>query len=223
MKNISYILYICYLIPMTMSLLVFESKARRTTAYILIGSAVCIVAAELNYYLNNNFAALNDRLYFCTTVSPITEELLKALPVLYYAFVFSDNRRRLMQIAFATGLGFAILENMIIFTQNIDNISISWALIRGFGSGLMHGVCTMTVGIAISFVRKRRKLFYCGTIAAIMLAVTYHAIYNALVMSNYMYFGFALPLVTYVPTILFFIKRRKQSADEEKNKAAKGA
>lgn len=45
--------------------------------------------------------------------------MVKALPVLFYAFFFSDDRQRLAQAAFAVGLGFAILENMIMLTQNI--------------------------------------------------------------------------------------------------------
>ncbi|MBQ1780835.1 MAG: PrsW family intramembrane metalloprotease, partial [Bacteroidales bacterium] len=89
-------------------------------------------------------------------------------PVLFYAFFFSDNRKKLVQISFAVGLGFAILENMIMLTQNLDSLDIIWAIIRGFGAGLMHSVCTVAVGMGISFVRKKKKLFYCGTISLLM-------------------------------------------------------
>ncbi len=107
-------------------------------------------------------------------------------------------------------------------TQNLQDIDVTWSLVRGFGAGLMHSVCTMTVGIGFSFVRKRRKLFYSGTISLLMLAITYHAIYNTIVMSNYKYWGFALPLSTYIPIIIFEHRKRKQARTQNKkeNKVA---
>ena len=42
----------------------------------------------------------------------------------------------------------------------------------------------------------------------LMLAITYHAIYNTIVMSPYKYFGFVLPFMTYLPILLFYSKRK---------------
>lgn len=44
--------------------------------------------------LNGLLLRLTDStiLYFTTNVTPITEELVKVLPVIYYAYVFSDDR-----------------------------------------------------------------------------------------------------------------------------------
>ena len=205
MENIAYILYICFLIPMILSLLILEKRSRLVIGYILIGTTVCLFISEVNGIL---YEYLNrDMLYFCTTVSPITEEIIKALPVLFFAFFFSDNRQKLVQASFSVGLGFAILENMIMLTQNMNTLDISWAIIRGFGAGLMHSICTMAVGLGISFVKKKRKLFYCGTLALLMLAITYHAIYNTIVMSEYKYFGFVLPVSTYIPILFFYMRR----------------
>lgn len=201
-------IYICFMLPMLLSLLVLEKHARLIVSYILIGATVCLMVAEINGALYAYLRA--DMLYFTTTVSPITEEVIKALPVLFFAFFISDKRELLIQLAFATGLGFATLENMILFIQNIDDVVISWSIIRGIGAGLMHGVCTMAIGIGISFVRKRRKLFYSGTLALLMLAIIYHAVYNTLVMSEYKYLGFALPLLTYVPIIIIRFRHRRK-------------
>ena len=207
MDNITYVLYICFLIPMALSLFIMQKKSRLTVAFILIGTTVCLLASEVN---NHVYLSINrDMLYFTTTVSPVTEELLKALPILLYALFISDDRQRLAQSAFAIGLGFAILENMIMITQNLYSIDIKWAVMRGFGASLMHSICTVTVGIGISFVRKKKKLFYCGTLSLLMLAVTYHSIYNTLVMSPHKYFGILLPICTYIPLLIFSFKRKK--------------
>jgi RsiW-degrading membrane proteinase PrsW (M82 family) len=153
-----------------------------------------------------------DMIYVTTTITPISEEIVKAIPVLFYALVFSDNRDRVMPIAFATGVGFATFENMVILVQNIESVTIGWAIIRGFSTALMHAVCTVAVGFGICFIRKRKKLFYCGTFALLTMACIYHGIFNMLVQSNYKYLGFVLPAVTYVP-ILFqqyqYYKRKK--------------
>ena len=90
----------------------------------------------------------------------------------------------------------------MIFVANVDNISLFWAAVRGFSSGLMHGLCTAAVGIGLSFVHKKRKLFYCGTFALLTVAIIYHAIYNTLIQSNYQNVGAFLPIATYVPVLL---------------------
>ena len=219
MDNINYVLYLCFFIPMVMSFLVLERRARLVVGYILIGTTVCLFVSEVNGALFE-LIGRNDLLYFCTTISPITEEFVKALPILFYAFFVSNNRIKIVQIAFSLGLGFAILENMIMLTQNLSDIDVAWSLVRGFGAGLMHSVCTMTVGMGFSFIRRRRKLFYSGTISLLMLAITYHAIYNTIVMSSFKYLGFALPLSTYIPIIVFERKKRKKALAAKKEKTA---
>ena len=213
MDNIVYAIYICLMVPMLMSLALLQNKAKLVMGFVLIGSTICLVASELNGVL---YPFFDDMTTFCTMVSPITEEIMKALPILYFAFVISDKRSTLVQVSFAVGLGFAILENMIVLTQNLADINIAWALIRGFGTGLMHGVCTVAVGLGISMVHKKKKLFVCGTIALLMMAMTYHAIYNTIVMSEYKYFGFVMPLLAYIP-----INRMARKHMRERRKALK--
>ena len=116
------------------------------------------------------------------------------------------------------GLGFAIMENMILFTQNLNDISMMWAVIRGFGAGLMHSVCTVAVGIGISFVRTKKKLFYCGTAALLMMSVTYHAIYNTIAMSQYRFYGILLPVLTYIPILVFQLKNQKAAVIENESR-----
>ena len=222
MDNINYVLYLCFFIPMVMSFLVLERRARLVVGYILIGTTVCLFISEVNGALFE-LIGKNNMLYFCTTISPITEEIVKALPILFYAFFVSDNRIKIVQVAFSLGLGFAILENMIMLTQNMNEINVVWSLIRGFGAGLMHSVCTMTVGMGFSFIKKRKKLFYSGTISLLMLAITYHAIYNTIVMSQYKYLGFALPLSTYVPIIVLEHRKRKTAAFNKRKKQLNNA
>ena len=210
MDNLIYILFICIAAPMVFMLFLLRKKSRLLVGYMLIGICISLFVSELNTILLNLLGG--DMLYITTTITPLSEEILKALPVLFYACVFFDNRERVMPLAFATGIGFAMFENMVILVQNIESVTISWAIIRGFSTALMHGVCTVAVGFGICFVKKRRKLFYCGTFALLAMVSIYHGIFNMLVQSDYQYLGFALPAATYIP-ILFrqynYYKRKK--------------
>ena len=205
-SNLSYVMYVCFLIPMLLSLFSLGRRERLAVGSILVGATVCLAVSGLNAHLY--VLTGRDMLYYTTTISPITEEIVKALPVLVYAFAVSSDRDRLISVSFAVGLGFAIMENMIIFTQNLGDMSVMWAIIRGFGAGLMHSVCTVAVGIGISLVRTKKKLFYCGTAALLMMAVTYHAIFNTVALSAYRTLGFALPVLTYIPILYFRIREK---------------
>ena len=213
MGNLVYILFICLVAPLALMILMLRKRSRLLVGYMLIGIFVSLFVSELNTLLLGLLS--DDMLYVTTTITPISEEIVKALPILFYAIVFSDDRDKVLPIAFASGVGFAMFENMIILVQNVENVTVGWAVIRGFATALMHAVCTVVVGYGICFVKKRKKLFLCGTFALLTLAMIYHGIFNMLVQSDYKYFGFFLPAVTYVPIlILQFQYYRNKKANE---------
>ena len=214
MDNLIYILFICTVAPLVLMLMLLKKRAKLTVGYMLIGIFVSLFVSELNTLLLSLFDG--DLLYVTTTITPVTEEIVKAIPVLVFALLFTDDREKLMTIAFAAGIGFAMFENMVILVQNIESVTLGWAVIRGFSTALMHGVCTAAVGYGMSFIRKRRKLFYCGTFALLVMASIYHGIFNMLVQSDYKYFGFVLPAATYIPILLQMYGRNKVKTQKSK-------
>ena len=204
MDNLIYILFICIVAPLLLMLPLLKKWSRLITGYMIIGIVLALFVSEINTLLLRTLEC--DTSYFTTTITPATEEIVKTVPILFYALTFSDKRERLMSIALATGIGFGLFENTVVLVQSLvqstDSVTIGWALIRGFSTALMHGVCTMTVGFGISFVKMKKKLFYCGTFALLTMALVYHGIYNMLVQSNFRWFGFVLPAITYIPIIL---------------------
>ena len=205
MDNLTYIAFIAVTVSLALMLPLMEKKLRRLITFMIVGIFCCLFVSELNNILLEAFRS--DMFYVTTTITPVTEEVVKMLPILFLAIMISDDRRIVIPNAFAVGVGFALLENVVILTQNVENVTILWALVRGFGSGLVHGICTVRVGWGISYIKKRRKFFYCGTFALLSAAITYHAIYNLLVQSDYQYVGIVLPLLTYIP-IIFFLKKK---------------
>ena len=200
MDNLIYILLICVVAPMFLLLLMLKKRSKLIVGFMLVGIFTSLFSSELNTILLH--ALDNDALLLTTSVSPGTEEFFKALPILFYALVNSDRQDRIMPLSFALGIGFGMFENMVMLVQNIENATIAWSLVRGFSTALMHGICTLAVGYGICFVRKKKKLFVCGTFALLAFASTYHGIFNMLVQSEYNYIGYIMPAVTYIPILL---------------------
>lgn len=206
MDNLTYISFIAITVSLALMLPLMEKKLRRLVVFMIAGIFACLFVSELNNILLGAFH--NDIFFVTTTITPVTEEIVKMLPILFFAIMVSDERSTLIPVSFAVGVGFALLENVVILTQNVENVTILWALVRGFGSGLVHGICTVMVGLGISYIKNRRKFFYCGTFALLSAAIIYHAIYNLLVQSQYQYVGILLPTITYIPIILFLGKNK---------------
>ena len=190
-----------------------EKKARLPISFMLVGIFVSVFAAELNGLLRN--ILLIDSFEFTIIVTPITEEILKALPILIYATMVSDKKETLFTAAMAAGIGFAVLENAF-YLLNYPSFSMIDAIIRAFGTGLMHGMCTLLVGVGISFAKKKSKIFVVGTFALLSTAINYHGIYNMLVQSDYQLIGFLLPIITYLPFLIWRIKLKYKKKNTEK-------
>lgn len=212
MDNMIYILFISISIPLLLMALLMEKKARLPISFMIIGIFVSVFASEVNGLLSNLLSM--DTYSMTVIVTPVSEELLKALPVLYYAIVISDKRERLFTASMAIGIGFALLENAY-FLLNSDNFTIIIAIIRAFGAGLMHGMCTLLVGVGISFVKKKSKLFAVGTFGLLSTAIVYHGIYNILIQSEFSTVGALLPIATYIPFLIWRLHIKCRSKVED--------
>ena len=210
MDDMIYILFIAISVPIMLMANLIEKKARLPIVFVLVGMFISVFVTEVNGVLRVMLPLSNYELTIIVT--PMTEEFLKAIPVLFYALAISDKAEALFTASMATGIGFAVLENTY-YLLNTDTWNILDAAIRAFGAGLMHGMCTLLVGAGITFVRTKRKIFWVGTFALLSTAIIYHGIYNMLVQSDYKVVGHLLPISTYIP---FFLWRRKKKRTKRK-------
>ena len=207
MDNLIYILFVSIFIPILLMACLVEKKSRQPMIFFLIGIFLSVFASEINAYLRGILSMSTFEITIIVT--PISEEILKAFPILVFATVFTPKKEALFTASMAVGIGFAVLENAFyLLTSNSFNMID--AMIRAFGAGLMHGMCTLLVGVGISFVKKKQKLFVVGTFALLSTAITYHGIYNMLVQSDFEVIGYLLPITTYIPFVVWRIKRKKQ-------------
>lgn len=182
-----------------------EKKARRPIIFVLIGIFISVFASEINGLLIDLLPMSTFEITIIVT--PITEEILKAIPILVFATALSAKKEALFTASMAVGIGFAVLENAF-YLLNDASFNMLDAVIRAFGAGLMHGMCTLLVGAGISFVKKRNKIFIVGTFALMSTAITYHGIYNMLIQSDYQVIGVLLPISTYVPFVVWRINKK---------------
>lgn len=220
MENIGYIVFICFALPFMLGIPIVRKKTRLILLCIFIGMCCCLFISEVNGLVND---ALGHELFYLTTnITPLTEELIKALPVLIYAIFVSSERQTLLTIAFMTGLGFALLENATILVETAvlqGSVDILWALVRTLGAGLLHSLCTTAVGVGISFIRDQKKVFLCGSFALLSMAIVYHSVYNTLIQSDYKYLGAALPMITYLAVIAILLIVYRKNMNKKKTEA----
>ncbi len=208
MDSMSYILFICIAVPLGMMLIPIEKQSRKIVIALLMGMFLCLFVSEVNGLLLR--LTKSTMLYLTTNVTPITEEFVKVLPVIYYAYVFSDDEKSVTTVAFATGVGFAMLENIIILMQHLSSANFIFAMIRGFSTGLMHSITTMLVANFVPYMHKKKKLFLCGVLCSFNLAVVFHSVFNLLVeaesaIANYI--GYFLPVSIYMVINVFVLKK----------------
>ena len=155
MENLIYILFICITIPLALMACLIDKKPRRIVIFFIVGICSAVFASEVNGILSSLVQL--DIFDFTIRVTPVTEEIIKAIPVLFYAKEVSNKKETLITVSLAVGIGFAIMENTYILTQNVGYVSLLWAIMRGFGTGIMHGMCTFLVGTGFSFANKNTK------------------------------------------------------------------
>ena len=85
MENLTYILFISMCIPLAMMVAMLEGKSQKLILFMLMGILMCLLASEINPILASMIS--QDRVYVTTNITPIVEEVLKGLPILFYAYV----------------------------------------------------------------------------------------------------------------------------------------
>ena len=207
MDSLIYVLFVAIFVPILLMTCLVEKKARHPLVFVLVGIFLSVFASEVNGLMVN---LLPLSIFEVTIiVTPISEEILKAIPILFFASILSPKKEAVFTAAMAIGIGFAVLENAFYMLNNTSFNMID-AIVRAFGAGLMHGMCTLLVGVGILFVKKKRKLFVVGTFAMLSTAITYHGIYNMLVQSDYQIIGYLLPIATYIPFMVWRIRKIRQ-------------
>ena len=188
-------IFICLSAPLCIAMLYSHGHRRRALLFLFAGMASCLVSSYFNAFLTTVMHA--DELTTALEISPVIEEIVKLLPVLFYLFVFEPVNKDAAESMLLVAFGFATLENVCYLSANSASHT-ALLLIRGFGAGAMHVVCGMFISTGLMLLWDRLSLRLAGIAAVICLAITYHAVYNVMVSQTgrAALVGYLIPVLT---------------------------
>ena len=186
--------YICLAAPLLLAILCMRKDVRRCLIFLLAGMTACLFSAYVSAYAAG--AAGVDALAAAHEISPVVEEIIKFLPVVFYLLVFQPERKSAISAAMLVAVGFATFEN-VCFLTSYGTSNLLRLLIRGFGTGAMHVVCGMVVSVGLFLLWDQAWLRAVGAFALLCVVITFHAVFNLLVNQTGFVFwiGGAIPLM----------------------------
>jgi len=145
---------------------------------ILFAVAAGVIAALIAYFVNTSLrAGLGlEMTRYSVYVSPIVEELLKAI---YVVFLLRRNKVGFVVDAaiygFAIGTGFAFFENIYYLPLHPNPTIWTW-MVRGFGTALMHSGTTAIFAMITRTLYNRSPAW--RLLPGLAVAVVLHSLYN---------------------------------------------
>ena len=178
----SYSILVASVIPLVFLYLIkwlnfFETHRFRLILLALVWGAISV---ELSYQVSHPMALVLGKAFVSTHTAPFVEEIFKSLVLLYLV------RRGAMTFfvdgavyGFASGIGFAIAENMLYLSRVDMETGLVLGTVRAFVASIGHGSTTAIVGMAVAgfpmgFVS--HPLF--RWIIGLAVAISIHTAYN---------------------------------------------
>lgn len=150
---------------------------RKIIAVIGAGGLAALFAFAFNSALYGSLSL--DFTTYSRYVSPIVEELLKVLVVVY---LFRSHRIGFLVdaaiLGFAVGAGFALVENFWYLHDGSGRSLTVW-VVRGFGTAIMHGGVVAIFAIMSQALTERSvKINPAWYLPGLLVAVLLHSLFN---------------------------------------------
>ena len=193
-------IYVCLAIPVLVAVFCADRRRRPSLLFLLSGMTACLFSSYISTFLTELLGpGFTDA---TVSVTPIVEECMKIVPVLFCLLVFESPRHVASNGILMTAVGFATFENVCYLTtngaENLRNL-----LIRGASTGAMHITCGFLIGLGLLYFWDRLWIQAAGTVALVCLAIVYHATFNVLVDEGgaFAFIGYLLPMLTLIPAV----------------------
>ena len=186
-----------------------EPRAMRWNAFLWGGGISVLVASVANEFTDASFgttAAL-------VISAPVAEEIMKSLGILGAAKRNQiDSPLDGVVYAGYVGLGFAMVENIIYFSQAIadDDLGLVFVM-RGLFSPFAHPFFTLWVGLAIGTAVKKGRSRRFAAMRGLLLAMALHSSWNASGVNGF----FAFLLLGHVVFFVIVVRRLRRMRREE--------
>lgn len=199
---------ICMAIPLLLTLFFLRGDSRQFVLNFVFGMAACLLGAYISGFVDvASGLGAEDTAVF---ISPVVEEGMKFLPLLFYFLMFEPDDNGLFHAAIGIGAGFASFENVCYMVSSGAG-SFSFLLIRGLAVGVMHIVSVFALTLGLATARRFQALRLASVVGALSLSMLFHGIYNLLVSAPGVtsWIGYTLPLM--MAMLLFFAYKRLQA------------
>ncbi len=187
--------------------------ALQVLLFLVIGMTVCLLSAYVSSFFMGYYGA--DGTTAAIEITPVCEEGMKLLPLLFFYLIFEPAPQELPAAAIALAAGFATFENVCYLTEN-GAADFRFLLIRGIAAGALHILCGVLSGFGVSQVFCRRWLAVTGTAGILGACTGFHAIYNLLItaeggwrMAGYLFPSALLAVLAILSKKLGFPPRRR--------------
>jgi RsiW-degrading membrane proteinase PrsW (M82 family) len=186
-------------------------KLRAVVAVVIAGIAVAGAG-----YAVNAWAMELSRLpvpAFVRYVSPVTEELLKALVIV--ALIRANRIGFLVDAAifgFAVGTGFALVENLY-YLRSFPEAGMGTWIVRGFGTAIMHGGATAIFGVmGLAMLERSRRATAPAFLPGLLVAAVLHSGFNHLLLNPKL--ATLATLVVLPPVFVAVFRRSERSVGD---------
>ncbi len=186
---------ICITAPLLIAAIFLRGESRRFAVFFAVGMFICLLSAYISGFLE--YAGVMDAKDIPLYLSPVVEESMKLLPLIFVLQVIQPPEDSLFLGAVALGTGFATFENCCyILTAGAENLA--YILVRGLAVGVMHLVCVLMVILGTILARRTKTLSVAAFVGALSTAMCYHSLYNLLVSQPGVtsMIGYVMPLAT---------------------------
>ena len=207
-------IYLCLAIPLILSLFFTSGRARSFTVFVVAGMSSCLLSAYVSSFFMGYCGA--DAQQAVIEITPVCEEIIKLLPLLFYLLIFDPQPKELPGAALAIAVGFATFENVCYLTEN-GAADFTLLLIRGVSAGALHILCGALSGYGVSHVFRHPWLALTGTVGILGACIGFHGIYNLLITGEgaWKMAGYLFPsaLIIFLFTLRQLLPRLKLSIE----------
>jgi RsiW-degrading membrane proteinase PrsW (M82 family) len=186
-------IFACMAAPVLIGMLCSGRRVRADFFYVLAGMTACLVSAYINSFFTELYGA--DIVTATAEITPVVEEVVKLLALLFYLLVFEPDNDRAKLCAIVIAISFAMFENVCWLVDNGAS-QLDFLLLRGFGTGAMHVVCGAVVAAGLVYVWRTPWLKVADTLGLLGAVVTFHAMFNLLIGAGgaARTFGYLMPI-----------------------------
>ena len=200
---------VCMVLPLILTAFILRDKTRNFVICFIIGMITSLLGAYVSGFIDvvSGYGNETTAIY----ISPVVEEIMKFLPLLFLYLLFEPTDDKLVHAATGIGAGFASFENVCsMISSGTENLG--FLLIRGLAVGVMHIVSVFALVIGFLIARKYKVSGFTTILGALSSSMLFHAAYNLLVSEPGVFsaIGFCLPVVTAVILLISYKRLRPE-------------